>query len=183
MPKKPRGKHYSLFIDDDALCSLIDQEDNKIPKLIEIIKLYYSGGLQEKEGLQNALKQAQIKKLEAQHVNEKIKSSMYKTKIQHLRAGIKYTDAKTNFIQNFGQLPSKQGLHVLKTNLDPKPDPLENYNPIVSGQNYLQCIDCGECITLEPSITDGKMAYCDHVFKKHKRDLHKVEGQKLEGLK
>lgn len=183
MPKKPRGKHYSLFIDDDDLCSMIDQEENKIPKLIEIIKLYYSGGLQEKESLQNAHKQAQIKKLDAQYVNEKIKSSVYKTKIQHLRASIKYTDAKTNFIENFGKMPSNAGLHVLKTNLDPTPDPLENYDPIVPGQNYLQCIDCGKCIPLEPSTTDGKLAYCDHIFKDHKRDLHKIEGKKLEALK
>lgn len=71
MAPKQKGKHYSLIISDEELCAKIDQEPEKIKKLIEIIAMYYDGSLLPQEHIKLKIQTQQLKKLEAQNATRK----------------------------------------------------------------------------------------------------------------
>ena len=189
MPAEPKGKHYSLIIKDEELCDKIDQEPNKIKHLIDIITRYYAGEFVAVDSIDASIKAQQLNKLKLQNVNENIKTSVLKTRIKNLKSHTRYNNARTNFLENFNQMPSQSGLRELKKNPEMATAPLppaHEQNPIIPGQNYLQCIDCGTCIVFDldkpESVTTAKENYCDHIFKKHNRDIYPAEGKFLRGF-
>lgn len=104
--------------------------------------------------------------------NMKINRAYTMHKMKNINQDTKLKRAQTNFIETFGQMPSKNSVKMLKSGLqEDNPD----QNPINELSSYIQCNICGICVgydlTSGNSIAEAKEKFIDHKYNKHKQGL------------